>query len=370
MNSEAQTILLADDSPDNLKLIIANLEENGCELVVAVDGLEALSLAQRVHPDLILLDVMMPGMDGFEVCRRLKTLPAFNDVPVIFMTSLSMPRDKLDGFAAGAVDYLVKPLQLDEVRARVQAHLRLRALQRQLETQNTELRANETRLRQSRDLLRALAARNDEQHERERRDIARKIHEDLAQRLLALRFGLTTLGAGVGETDQIAAMRQTIDDSIRKIREMVATLRPTVLDMGIAAAMHWLVRDFQQGIGLAFEVEIDDNTDIADETVTFFFRAARELLVNVALHAAAQTVWLKFGADGKVCRLTIRDNGRGFDPGTQRRDALGLAHLDEQTRQHGGHLSIVSSPGRGTTIEIRLPLTAGQEVPAGEELPQ
>jgi CheY-like chemotaxis protein len=126
------TILLVDDSPVNLAVVVEGLERHGYDVVVAVDGDEALQRAEIASPDLILLDVMMPGIDGFEVCRRLKAQERTRDIPVIFMTSLSGAADKVAGFGAGAVDYVTKPLHVEEVLARVGTHLALHDLKRRL----------------------------------------------------------------------------------------------------------------------------------------------------------------------------------------------------------------------------------------------
>ena len=133
------TILLVDDSPVNLGVVVESLERNGFDVLVALDGEEALQRVAIAMPDLILLDVMMPGLDGFEICRRLKALARTRDIPVIFMTSLGGIEDKVKGFAAGAVDYVTKPLQIEEVRARVNLHLKLHALQQRLEKKNVRL---------------------------------------------------------------------------------------------------------------------------------------------------------------------------------------------------------------------------------------
>jgi diguanylate cyclase (GGDEF)-like protein/PAS domain S-box-containing protein len=135
------TILLVDDSPLNLGVVVGNLEAQGYDVLVAVDGEEALKRIAVTNPDLILLDVMMPGMDGFELCRRLKLQPQTADIPVIFMTSLGGIQDKVKGFEAGAVDYITKPLQIDEVRVRIGTHLKLRALQHTLAERNRKLEA-------------------------------------------------------------------------------------------------------------------------------------------------------------------------------------------------------------------------------------
>ena len=141
MNHELQeqTVLIVDDAPANLGVIEDYLDAYNFEIVVARDGEEGIAIAHSMQPDLILLDVMMPGIDGFETCRRLKADESTQNIPVIFMTALNNIEDKLKGFEAGGVDYLIKPLQEQEVLARVKTHLALRNMQKQLEAKNVKL---------------------------------------------------------------------------------------------------------------------------------------------------------------------------------------------------------------------------------------
>jgi diguanylate cyclase (GGDEF)-like protein/PAS domain S-box-containing protein len=141
------TILMVDDTPANLGMLAQLLEEHGYEISVAQDGAEAIARARFVQPDLILLDVMMPDIDGFEACRQLKTIPELHDIPVIFMSALADSADKLEGFRAGGVDYIVKPFQVEEVLARLKTHLSMREMHRRLQLQNEALQ-KEVRLRQ------------------------------------------------------------------------------------------------------------------------------------------------------------------------------------------------------------------------------
>ena len=135
----ASTILIVDDIPANVGLLVDYLEDNGFRVVVAQDGVEGLKRAEFARPDLILLDVMMPGMDGFETCRRLKADDKTRDIPVIFMTALTEAGEKVNAFGVGAVDYVTKPFQIEEVLARVKTHLSLRDMRLQLEKQNAQL---------------------------------------------------------------------------------------------------------------------------------------------------------------------------------------------------------------------------------------
>lgn len=133
------TLLFIDDSTINQIIVAKTLEKSGAVLHIAVDGEEGLQLAETIQPDLILLDVMMPGIDGFEVCRRLKANTATHDIPVIFITSLTDTADKVSGFEVGGVDYITTPLQLEEFKTRLAAQLRVLTLQRQKEANNSSL---------------------------------------------------------------------------------------------------------------------------------------------------------------------------------------------------------------------------------------
>jgi two-component system sensor histidine kinase/response regulator len=129
-----ETILIVDDTPANLGVLVETLGGAGYQLMVAEDGEEALAQIEKTLPDLILLDVMMPGIDGIETCRRLKARASTRDVPVLFMTALNETADKVKAFAAG-VDYITKPIEHEEALARVRTHLTLRRLRRELQDQ-------------------------------------------------------------------------------------------------------------------------------------------------------------------------------------------------------------------------------------------
>lgn len=136
---EIGVILIVDDNPNNLEVLSEALMDTGWEILVAVNGEGAIAQAEYAHPDIILLDVMMPGIDGFTTCDRLKSNPITADIPIIFMTALSETVDKVKGLNLGAVDYITKPFEQQEVLARVQTHLKIRHLTKQLQTQNQQL---------------------------------------------------------------------------------------------------------------------------------------------------------------------------------------------------------------------------------------
>jgi len=135
----SSTILIVDDMPANVKVLLNFLTNHNFGVLVARSGEMALKIVESKPPDLILLDVMMPGMDGFETCKQLKANAQSQDIPIIFMTALSDTTSKIKGFELGSVDYVTKPFHHEEVLARINTHLTLRKLQQQLETQNAEL---------------------------------------------------------------------------------------------------------------------------------------------------------------------------------------------------------------------------------------
>ncbi|MEG4456169.1 response regulator [Microcoleus sp. N9_A1] len=136
---DTSIILIVDDMPSNLKVLSDTLADASFEVAIATSGEGALQQLQHTPVSLILLDVMMPGIDGFETCERLKANPATANIPVIFMTALSDPVNKVKGFELGAVDYITKPFQQSEVLARVRSHLKLSQLSQALEARNAEL---------------------------------------------------------------------------------------------------------------------------------------------------------------------------------------------------------------------------------------
>jgi putative two-component system response regulator len=146
MKTDESIILVVDDKPTNLDVLFNIFEQTDYDVLFASDGETCINIAVTEHPNLILLDVMMPGMDGFEVCRRLKADSHTRTIPVIFMTALADTADKIKGFEQGAVDYITKPIQPEEVLARVKAHLTIEHLQSELREKNREMQAKNEEL--------------------------------------------------------------------------------------------------------------------------------------------------------------------------------------------------------------------------------
>jgi len=153
--STRPTVLIVDDNPTNLGVLTNYLNAYGYKTPIASNGDIAVKRAKHILPDLILLDVVMPGADGFETCRRLKADDTTRDIPVIFMTALSNPEDKLRGFEVGGVDYVIKPFNQEEVLARVATHIRIRELTQSLRERAAELVKANAEIRSLNEQLRA-----------------------------------------------------------------------------------------------------------------------------------------------------------------------------------------------------------------------
>lgn len=156
MHQSESLILIVDDTPVNLKLLSHVLKTEGYDHIEASTGKRAIELAKKHEPDLILLDIMMPGMDGFEVISHIKNDKLLKDIPIIFLSSLTDTEDKIEGFKLGGVDYITKPFQKEETLARIKTHLKIRFLQKQLNERIKILRDREvelSRLNQKKDDL-------------------------------------------------------------------------------------------------------------------------------------------------------------------------------------------------------------------------
>ncbi len=192
---ETSVILIVDDTPTNLEVLSEGLTYAGFEVAVATSGERAIKQAEYEPPHLILLDVMMPGIDGFETCRRLKANPITKDIPIIFMTALTDVVDKVKGLSLGAVDYITKPFQQAEVLARVQIHVKLRNLSLTLEEQNICLKKEVAERTNAEAALLKLTQELEQRVAQRTKELTKSLHElQQAQVRLVQAEKMSTLG--------------------------------------------------------------------------------------------------------------------------------------------------------------------------------
>ena len=405
---EEYTILIVDDSPQNLRVIESYLRKQGFNTLIASRGELALKRIQYAHPDLILLDVMLPGIDGFETCRRLKANETTKDIPVIFITALTETAHKIEGFNVGGVDYITKPFQVEEVLARVQTHLNLFKLQHQLEKQNENLKyaikerkyaqselkksydeleqrveertaelkreikerkQAEESLRESENHLRHLSSQLLTAQENERKRIALELHDGIGQGLSALKFGvensLKQMDKGTARPiiKPLEAVIPIIQESIEEVRKIAMDLRPATLDdLGILATIGWFCREFQTiygGIRIEKQINIEEN-EVPELQRTVIYRVMQEAMNNITKHSKADLVRLSLRKTDSVIELVVEDNGLGFDL----EDALsleisgkgiGLSSMKERVELFGGSFQIRAAKGEGTRLEASWP---------------
>jgi signal transduction histidine kinase len=343
-------VLVVDDEPTALATLEAILAGDGYQIEYATSGSIAIEKAEQLLPDLILLDVMMPGMNGFEVCQRLRATPKLAEVPIIILTALDDRASRLQGIEAGADDFLIKPVDRQELRLRVHTILRLDRY-RTLSIQ--------------RENLRKMAEHVVNAQEQERKRISRELHDDLGQALIAHMLRLQNLRAEIPMSDEtinreLDGLIADTNQTIGKMRQLAQDIRPTMLDtLGLKTTLQNHCREYSIRTGLPVTLEIDDKlpelTDIYSITL---YRFLQETLTNVIKHSKANHVWVELTLDEQEITLTVQDNGKGFimneEPYINK--GIGLTGLRERLLLVGGNLLVTTGHGKGTIISAHLPI--------------
>jgi signal transduction histidine kinase len=343
----APVILIIDDEAPAREVLEAYLSGTGYALAFAATPEDGLAQAMDLIPDVILLDVRMPGMDGYEVCRRLRAHPPLLEVPVIMTTALDDRSSRLQGLQAGADEFLSKPFDSVELKIRISAVLRLNGFRR---------------LAREREAMRSLTAHLQMVREEERTRIAREVHDDLGQLLTALKIDLASLaGERPGDTEgtrRLPAMVQLVDQALQTVHRITSELRPGMLDdLGLAAALEWQCDDFTARTGIATFLSVRPPDLVTDrDRSTALFRIVQETLTNVARHAGATAVHVSLHRKQGMLVLLVRDNGTGarteelVGP-----TAFGILGMHERVLVFDGRFTIRGVPGTGTVIEVSLP---------------
>src|SRR5512143_394902 len=279
-------ILIVDDDPTARETLVAMLEGENYDLRLAKDGMQALQMLEQLQPDLILLDVMMPGMAGFEVCRRIRSTAPLAEVPIILLTALDDRDSLVRGIESGADYFISKPADRRELIARVRTITRLNRYRLLVE---------------QRENIRDMAERVVAAQEEERQRLSRELHDDLGQaltiHLLALRNLQEDLSIPV-ETmfERLQSLYEQSYEISVKIRRLARDLRPPVLDaLGLKVAMQTYCAEFTRRTHLPVLFEADTDTslpELPDAYNITLYRALQEALTNVVKHAHASQVWV------------------------------------------------------------------------------
>lgn len=331
--NKPETILIIDDTPDNLNLLSGMLSNAQYKVHLAPSGKLALKFIESNLPDLILLDIIMPQMDGYAVCEQLKSSKKTQNIPVIFMSSLHEILDKVKAFSVGGVDYITKPFEAQEVLVRVENQLRLKRLSKQLINQN---------------IL------------QERNRMAREIHDTLAQAFTGI---ILHLGAAermiATDAEQavshIKTVRELAKDGLAEARRSVEALRPQLLEEGdLLSALNRIVKQMssQTETQIRFEV-LGAAYPLALEVENNVLRIAQEALTNAFKYANANLINIELIYEATQLILKVKDNGQGFDPQSLcLSNGFGFLGMRERANRMGAKLTIESAIGQGTEITV------------------
>jgi signal transduction histidine kinase len=355
-------ILIVDDTLDNLRLLSTMLEEQGYDVRSVTNGSTALIGIHAQAPDLILLDINMPEMNGFEICQRLKADPDTAAIPVIFISALNEVFDKVTAFSIGGVDYITKPFQVQEVLVRIENQLKLCRLRAQLQAQNEQLQQAEAELRRALAQEKALNQRIEEMATIEERiRIARDIHDSLGHTLVALNIHQTTALRLWSEDPQkayafVQEAKQLGADALEAVRQSVKDMRSDPLQGKLLeAAIATLVQEFHHTTGIRPTYQIQLHHSLPHQLNTALYRIVQEGLTNILKHAEAKAVQIQIQSTSTEVRLTLADDGKGF-PVTANLAGYGLRGMNERAIALGGQFTIDSQPGQGSQITVLFPI--------------
>lgn len=349
-------ILIVDDTLDNLRLLSAMLTAQGYEVRSVPNGSTALMGVQAQPPDLILLDITMPVMSGYEVCQRLKANPNTREIPIIFISALNEVFDKVKAFSVGGVDYITKPFQVEEVLVRVENQLKLCRLQAQLQAQNSRLQRAEVELLQALKQEQILNQRIESMATIEERNrIARDIHDSLGHSLVALNIQMeTAITLWQQDPNQaytlLVEAKQLGSLALQAVRQSVAQMRFDPLQgQTLEIALSALNQEFHHTTGILPECCIDLSQTLSHPLNTVLYRIVQEGLTNICKYAEATVVKIHIHSTPSDLLLVLEDNGKGFRM-DESRIGYGLQGMHERTTALGGKLEIMSEPGAGCRI--------------------
>ena len=350
---EKINILMVDDQPGKLLTYEAMLGELGENLIKAHSGMEALEHLLKADVAVVLMDVSMPGMDGFETAQMIHDHPRFQNTPIIFISGIHMTDlDRLKGYQHGAVDYVSVPVIPELLRAKVKVFAELHRKTQQLEVLNAQM----TRLQ-----------------EEERRRIARELHDSVGQLLAAIAMNGVVIDAESHKLSPDAAKRllenaTMAEEASKQIRTISHLLHPPLLDeAGLASALRWYVEGFSERSKIDTRLDIPQNlAGLSKEMELSVFRVVQECLTNIHRHAGSSTAGILITQNEASLTVEIEDAGKGIRPDRLSAFAgVGVRGMRERLRLLGGTLHI-DSDDRGTRVIAVLPLVAAPTPPTQE----
>ncbi|PID56279.1 hybrid sensor histidine kinase/response regulator [candidate division KSB3 bacterium] len=373
------SILIVEDNPPNISMLFDLLNESNFEVLVALDGESALQMAAETRPDLILLDVMLGGIDGFETCRRLKASQATHEIPIIFMTAIIGTTEKVKGFNLGAVDYITKPFEPEEVMSRVRTHLLIQHLQNNLQRNNADLSASLERERE----LNLLKSRfiSIASHELRTPLSAIRFSTDLLRRYAQMGCGQEAVENMLEEVESIDTaleqMVETLDEVLTLSRSEAGQFPFFPLTLNVSELCYGIVEGFKLGTNDGHDIVFHSETDaiVADVDPKLMENILSNLLSNAIKYSPeGGIVDISLQCQNNGFLLVVEDQGIGIAEEDQHRlfDAfyrasnvqgisgtgLGLSIVKQFVELHGGTIRLESRLHEGSRFLVSFPFNA------------
>ncbi len=360
-------ILVVDDNPTNLGVLFDYLDSFGFEVLLVQDGEKALKVFESDCPDIILLDIIMPGSDGFEICRRLKANDRTKDIPVIFMSALTEMIDKIKGFEMGAVDYITKPFQQEEVLARLKAHLTIKHQKEQLRELNAskdrflsiishDLKNQFAALFFQSDLLFDLIERGDSDanellgHQRDTLNQTFKLLENLLDWALLQRGELECKPIKLDILKLVMANIKLIGENAeRKNISLKSLVKPGSTAYADLKMVETILRNL-----ISNAVKYTNSGGEVELAATLLPDSTEGMEDYIEIAVKDNGIGLKKEDSDKLFRIDIKQQttGTAKETGT----GLGLILCKEFVERNGGKIWIESSPNEGSTFKFTLPV--------------
>ena len=370
-------VLVAEDEIVTRRVLERTPSSWGYDVVPCSDGADAWeSLNAAQPPELAVLDWMMPEVDGLELCRRIKASATLMTTYVILLTAKDGHDDIVRGLDSGADDYVCKPIDTGELRARVKVGERMVELQRERLEQETLRYVR--RLEDTVAELQRSRRRIVDVQEEDRRAIAEELHGPVQTRLFMLSVKLGEVRDTIdGSHDQAAQdLVQAIAelDEVREteIRQLSHRLHPSILSVGLGAGINSLRDSYERWVPVHLKIadEVVRREPVGLSTIPFFvrlglYRVADEALANVVKHAGAGEVRLGLDLDADTLCLSVADDGKGFERSAAS-EGLGTVTMNDYSGALGGSLALETAPGRGTRVVATVPLEGAADQVAAD----
>ena len=359
-------LLIIDDNKTARETLAALLINSEYQVYKASSGKEGIALTKSLNPDVILLDVMMPEMDGFDVCRLLRKDPKLSEIPIIMVTALDDRESRLAGLNAGADDFLSKPYDSVELQIRLRG-LNQVARYRHLQDEREKLQEANNKLQNQNNELNILSGKVIDIQEMERRRLAMELHDDLGQLITGLKMTLENGMAeqNSGSSNRFSEALAIANQLLRNVRELSLNLRPTMLDdLGLFAALDWLFKPYTQqtNIQVIHNINPLEERRFSSLIEITVFRLIQEALTNAARHADITEISVSMVMEPGALRITIVDQGKGFNiENLNSGESTGISSMRERVSWVGGDFSIHSTLGEGTIISGEFPIEDMEE---------